>query len=125
LSSSAEYRFAVNSFLKGAFFIDAGNVWTMLHDDKRPGGQLTKSWWNELAIAAGAGFRMDLDYFIIRLDVGFPLRNPALPVGERWFFTKNKPEFEAESLQEFGTGWENFVPKMYFPKLHFGIGYPF
>ena len=125
LSTSAEYRFAVNSFLKGAFFVDAGNVWTTLFDDKRPGGQLTKSWWNQLAVAAGVGVRMDLDYFIIRLDVGFPIRNPAIPEGERWIFTKNKPDFEAEAFQAFGAGWENVVPRMYFPKLHFGIGYPF
>jgi len=122
--ASGEYRFAINSFFKGAFFLDAGNVWTMFHDDKRPGGQLTKDWWNEFAVAAGVGLRMDLEYFVIRLDVGVPIRNPSLPVGERWIF-QEKGLFEDEAFVEFGDDWRDFVPSLYVPKIHFGIGYPF
>lgn len=129
LGASTEFRFAFNSFFKGAFFLDAGNVWTLLKDDNRPGGQLSKSWWNEIAVAAGFGLRMDLEYFIVRLDVGFPIRNTSLPVGERWIFQGNKPQFEAEAAAIFGTDWkdQNPVPiqGLYMPKIHFGIGYPF
>lgn len=125
LGASAEYRFAINSFFKGAVFMDAGNIWTFQHDDKRPGGQLSMNWWNEIAVAGGVGLRMDLEYFIIRLDVGVPIRNPSLPNGEKWIFQKTKDDYEIEADAQFGTDWRDFVPALYAPKLHFGIGYPF
>ncbi len=120
-----EFRFAINSFLKGAFFMDAGNIWTIDYDEKRPGGQLTSDWWRQIAVAAGFGVRMDLDFFILRLDLGFPIRNPALPNGENWIFQK-KDNFIAESIAVFGDpGYKSIVPNPYIPKFHFGIGYPF
>ena len=81
IGSSGEFRFAFNSLFKGAVFVDAGNVWTIYEDPNRIGGQFTKNWYKEIAIAGGFGLRMDLEYFIIRLDVGIPMRNPALPKG--------------------------------------------
>lgn len=129
LGGSAEYRFAFNSFFKGAVFVDAGNIWTLLYDDKRPGGQLSKTWWNEIAVATGLGLRMDLEYFIVRLDVGIPIRNTALPIGERWIFQTNRPQFQAEADAVFGVGWEDLevvpIQGLFLPKIHFGIGYPF
>lgn len=120
-----EFRFSFNSFLKGAFFVDAGNIWTVDYDEKRPGGQLTKDWWRQIAVATGFGVRMDLDYFIIRLDLGFPIRNPALPFGENWIFQK-KDAFIAESIATFGDPfYKSIVPNPFIPKFHFGIGYPF
>lgn len=125
LGAFSEFRFAINSFFKGAVFVDAGNIWTVFYDEKRPGGQFTSDWWRQIAVAAGFGLRMDLDYFIIRVDLGIPIRNPALPAGENWIFQK-KDEFLYEATSKFGDpGYKSVVPSLYIPNFHFGIGYPF
>jgi len=121
----AEVRFAINSFCKGAVFMDAGNIWTVSNDPNRPGGQLTSDWWRQIAVSTGFGLRMDLDYLIIRVDIGIPIRNPALPNNENWIFQK-KDAFKQEAIDTFGPNdYSLFVPLLYIPSLHFGIGYPF
>jgi hypothetical protein len=125
LGGSAEYRFAINSFFKGAFFLDAGNVWTTFFDEKRPGGQISKDMFSQLAVATGFGLRMDLEYFIIRVDLGVPIRNASLPKGEKWIFQGSRPQFEQEAFDTFGADWQTIVPGLFIPQVHFGIGYPF
>lgn len=124
LAAFGEFRFAINSFFKGAVFVDAGNVWTMREDPNRVGGNFSSDWWRQIAVSTGVGLRMDLDYFIIRLDMGIPIRNPALPAGENWFF-QDKTNFELEADAAFGTNWSDYIPSLYAPRFHFGIGYPF
>lgn len=82
---SAEYRFPIVSIFKGAFFVDAGNVWLYKNNDLIPGAQfkLQKA-FTELAIGGGFGVRVDLNFFIIRFDLATPFRKPWLDEGERW-----------------------------------------
>ena len=124
LGAFGEYRFAINSFLKGAVFMDAGNIWTTSEDPNRPDGQISKNWWRQIAVAAGVGVRMDLEYFIIRVDLGIPIRNPALPSGENWIFQK-KDLFRTEAEAVYGSDWQIETPTLYLPNIHLGIGYPF
>ena len=122
---SFEYRFPFNSLVKGALFFDAGNIWTIREDTNREGGNITKDWYKQLALAAGFGLRFDFDYFIIRLDLGIPLRNPSLPKATQWIFQSNDPYIQ-ELEDEFGSGYETLgLPRRFTPQLHFGIGYPF
>ncbi|MCK9268959.1 MAG: BamA/TamA family outer membrane protein [Bacteroidales bacterium] len=112
LEYSAEYRFPIHSFLKGAFFVDAGNIWLANVDDQRPGGLFDfNNFYKELAIGAGFGLRIDLDFLVIRFDMAFPMRKPYLPEGERWIF---------KDIQLGSPSWrrENFT-------LNIAIGYPF
>lgn len=125
LAASFEIRFAMTPFFKGAIFADVGNIWTVNEDLNRIGAQFSSSWYKELSLAAGIGLRMDLEYFIFRLDFGFPLTNPAFPPGERWFFVKDRTDFEQEAFIALGSEWSKLVPKYFAPKLHFGLGYPF
>jgi outer membrane protein insertion porin family len=85
LEANTEYRFPIISIVKGALFVDAGNIW-LLHDDPdRPGSQFSgKTFLDEIAVGTGFGLRFDLSFFILRFDVAFPLRVPYLPQGERW-----------------------------------------
>jgi outer membrane protein insertion porin family len=89
LEMNAEYRFDVFWMLESAFFLDIGNIWTLGEDPGRPGSQLLwsakydgdgkligKNFIDQLAIGTGFGIRGDFSYFIIRLDLGFKLRNP-------------------------------------------------
>ena len=124
IGASTEFRFAFGPVLKGAVFVDAGNVWTFNDDVNRVGSKISSNWYKEIAVSTGFGFRMDLEFFIIRLDIGLPLTNPALPAGEKWFF-QPKDKFYQEGFDKFGTNYSKYLPKPYIPNFHFGIGYPF
>lgn len=110
LEGNLEYRFPLFSYLKGALFLDAGNVWLMNENEALPGGKFSGSWWKELGIGAGFGLRVDIEFFVIRFDFATPLRKPYLEEGERW---QNEFAF-------FDRNWrrENFI-------FNFAIGYPF
>ncbi|MGS2764461.1 translocation and assembly module lipoprotein TamL [Sinomicrobium sp. M5D2P9] len=101
LEFNMEYRFPIISYLKGALFVDAGNVWNTTENDALPGGKFTGDFIKELGIGGGAGLRVDIQSFVIRLDLAAPWHKPWLPEGERWDF-----------------GFKE-------PILNFGIGYPF
>jgi outer membrane protein assembly factor BamA len=120
----SEIRFPINTYFKGAFFVDAGNVWSMFYDDKRPGSQISKDWYKQVAFATGFGLRMDLDYFVIRVDIGVPIKNPALPVGAQWIWQPRKGYYD-ELEATFGADYAKYSPIPFVPQLHFGIGYPF
>ena len=88
LTTSAEFRFKVFNSLKGALFVDAGNIWNILDDGpyKKEGGNFEslKSLEN-IAVGSGFGFRYDLSFFVIRIDMGFQTYNPADTSGKKWF----------------------------------------
>ena len=76
LEINTEYRPHISGPLYGAFFIDAGNIWLANGDTSRPGAKFTKNFLNELAIGTGVGIRFDITLFVIRFDVGIPLKEP-------------------------------------------------
>ena len=76
LEFSAEYRFDLFWFWEGALFLDGGNVWTLRNDRDREGSQFSTSFLDEVALSAGWGLRFDFEYFLLRLDFGYKLRNP-------------------------------------------------
>ncbi len=71
-----ELRFPLFLWFKGAVFVDGGNIWTLRKDPDRLGSQLNWNSYKNIAIGTGFGIRMDVDYFILRLDFGLPLRRP-------------------------------------------------
>lgn len=90
---NGELRFFVTRIwaikLEGAYFVDVGNVWTIKEDPDRPGSQLQwrptedafgnkvgANFFKEMAIGHGIGSRFDFSYFLLRLDVGYPIKNP-------------------------------------------------
>jgi outer membrane protein insertion porin family len=76
LEFNTEFRPHISGPLYGAIFIDAGNTWLKNEDPSRPGAQFTKDFMKQLAIGAGVGLRVDIQIFVIRLDVAFPVRKP-------------------------------------------------
>jgi outer membrane protein assembly factor BamA len=77
---NTEFRPHITGPLYGAIFLEAGNIW-LLNDSTythKPGSQFTSKWLSQLAVDAGIGLRFDITIFVIRLDVGFPLRKPWL-----------------------------------------------
>ncbi|WP_439128312.1 BamA/TamA family outer membrane protein [Polaribacter sp.] len=88
--TSAEYRFDLFGSLKGAFFVDAGNIWDIsgseFIDDASKFSGLESL--KEIAIGSGMGIRYDLNFFVLRLDVGFKTYEPYLE-GGKWFKNYN------------------------------------
>lgn len=112
LETNAEYRFNIYRFIKGALFADAGNVWLHKSNPANTGSPfLFSGFMNELAVGAGAGVRIDVSIFILRFDLGMPLRKPWLEKNHRW--VTNQINFANSAWRK-----ENLV-------LNIAIGYPF
>ena len=102
---NAEYRFPIVSMLYGAVFLDAGNVWLMDRDPNRAGGTFDISrLGKDLALGTGFGIRCDLDFLVLRFDIGVGLHAPY-DTGKSGYY--NMPKFK-NSLG-----------------YHFAVGYPF
>lgn len=77
LEGNVEYRFDIFKALKGALFLDAGNIWLLKEDSTRAGGQFhTSTFLKQLAAGTGIGLRFDFSFFVLRLDTAFPIRKP-------------------------------------------------
>lgn len=86
LAANIEYRFTILGSFKGAFFVDAGNIWNVLDnitDEKSTFEGLEDL--NNIAIGSGFGLRYDFGFFVLRGDLGFKTYNPAREEGSRWF----------------------------------------
>ena len=104
LEANAELRARLFGDLHGAIFLDAGNVWLMHDDPQRPDAKLTASTLKNLALGTGFGLRYDLDFLVLRFDVGIALHAP--------YATAKSGFYNIEKFKD-GLG------------LHFAIGYPF
>lgn len=86
LTTSAEFRFKVVNNIKGALFIDTGNIWNVLDNvtDEKAVFDDFKS-LADIAVGSGFGVRYDFNFFVVRLDLAFKTYNPAEEIGNRWF----------------------------------------
>lgn len=105
LEANAELRFPLFGSLNGAVFIDAGNVWLLRDNEQRPGGKFQFSRLpKDLALGTGAGLRYDMNFLVLRLDLGVAIHDPASN-GRSGYY----------NIGKFKDGLA----------LHFAIGYPF
>ncbi len=153
LAATFEYRFNMGTSFKGAFFADAGNIWTINDDVNRDGGKFSGNWYKEIKIAGGFGLRYDFEFFVFRFDVGIPVYNPAYQSGSKWIFEDRgtRQTYYREGMELFGQkainmymsdnptlttppdfndSWKyikqyKLMPAPFKPVFHFGIGYPF
>ncbi len=127
LEGNLEYRFKIannilNAKVKGATFVDFGNVWRKSETIENPGGEFRfNRFLGQLAVGAGAGLRFDLNYFVFRLDAGIKVKDPQFTGSDQYVikYLFNKKEFK-----------ENYKfthrPDVYrFVQYNFGIGMPF
>ncbi len=106
LEANVEFRFRIMGPLNGAVFLDAGNIWLLQNEPDRPGGQLTgRGFWREIALGTGFGLRYDLDFLVLRADLGIGLHTPYPNPDKPGYY--NIPSFKD------GLGF------------HLAIGYPF
>ena len=105
LEGNVELRFPLFGNIYGATFIDAGNVWLLREYDSYYEGATLRmnKFFTDLALGTGFGLRYDMDFLVLRLDLGFALHDPA-----------------STHRGYFNTG--RFTDRFAF---HFAIGYPF
>ncbi len=105
IEANVEYRFPIVANLYGAAFLDAGNVWLIRSGSTQPGGKFSLSHFGkDIALGTGAGIRYDLEFLVLRFDVGVGIHAPY-DTGKGGYY--NMPSF-GKSLG-----------------YHFAIGYPF
>lgn len=112
LEMNMEYRFGIYKYFKGAFFLDAGNVWLLKSNPANTGNPFSLSkFTDELAVGTGVGLRVDVSFFILRFDLAMPLRKPWLEENHRWV---------AKDINFGSSTWrnDNLI-------LNVAIGYPF
>ncbi|MCC6281880.1 MAG: BamA/TamA family outer membrane protein [Saprospiraceae bacterium] len=112
IESSLEYRVPIGRFPELAFFMDAGNVWLTSGPDATDASRFrVRSFYRELAVGIGTGLRVNLGFFVLRLDLAFPVSKPYLPAGQRW--VAGDLHFGSGAWRKENLNW------------NFSFGYPF
>lgn len=114
LEANLEYRFPIGNPLgikiNGALFTDIGNIWFMKSAADRPPEEIFKlsRLGKDIAIGAGGGLRIDFDFFVIRFDYSYRVKDPSPALSDAAFQNKwfSYPFFKGAQFQ-------------------LGIGYPF
>ncbi len=111
LEGNVEYRFDIGRILgikfESALFVDFGNVWlpSTRNNPKLVGAEFNLNrLYKDLAVAGGTSLRIDFDFFLIRFDWAYKIKNPV------YADTKN--------------GWFQEL-KLKDGTFQLGIGYPF
>lgn len=109
---NTEYRFNITTIagikVNSALFVDMGNIWSTEFDSTNT--RIEEATFNfgrlykDLAIGAGTSLRLDFDFFLIRLDWAYKLKDPL-------YANKN-------------DGWFNDI-RIRNGQFQLGIGYPF
>lgn len=88
ITTNLEHRFKIRGALKGAFFLDAGNIWYAFNSD----GISDEDWkfdsikdLRDLAVSSGFGLRYDFNFFTIRTDFGMKTYDPSQQKENKWF----------------------------------------
>lgn len=106
LDVNLEYRSHLFGKLHSALFVDAGNIWTIRNYKEQPGGQFDiRTFYQDIAFSYGMGLRIELDFFVFRLDFGMKAVNPAYSGKDKY------PLLNPDFSRDFA--------------LHFAVGYPF
>jgi outer membrane protein assembly factor BamA len=104
LDMNAELRTYLFWKLNGAFFVDAGNIWTLRNYADQPGGQFHfDTFYQQIAVAYGLGLRLNFNYFILRFDVGMKAINPAY-LTEQEHYAIFHPVFSRDFAFHFAVG---------------------
>lgn len=111
LEGNVEYRFDIGTIfgikVKSALFTDVGNIWakTIQNNVELDSAQFNLGrLYSDIAVGTGTSLRFDFDFFLIRLDWAYQVKNPV-------FAKENDGWFRKLQIKE--------------GQFQLGIGYPF
>lgn len=130
LEANAEYRFTLAQFssvkIGSALFVDAGNIWNLYKNEEAPNSEFSlQRLGKDIAIGIGTGLRFDFTYFMIRVDMGIKLKDPARSANNGWLdfsdFTWKNYEYSVKNPE---TGDYSPATRNNYA-VQLGIGLPF
>jgi len=117
-----EYRIKLFWKLELATFVDAGNVWTLYKDkneDQQGGEFFINEFYKQIALAGGAGLRIDFSYFLIRFDLGLKFHDPSrIQDNSQWRINHHRCDDNCNNCHVRMNWNDDF-------SFHFAVGYPF
>lgn len=131
LEGNLEYRFKlldnfIGGKLKGATFLDFGNIWQLRKNSIAGESGVLKfnKLFDQIAISPGFGLRYDLSFFVIRIDAGFKFKDPQFSGSDQymskyWFSKSARDAFNAKYNSK------NSPDRYSITQIQFGIGMPF
>lgn len=133
---SLEYRFNLVGFFDLAFFADAGNIWFLPREGipkDAPAVFNPNRFISEIAFTVGAGLRLNFSFFLLRFDFGLQMKDPSLPIGERWIFqSKDVYNQKIDNINQYKLDNPELYPNPIFLNhyrttvlFNLAIGYPF
>lgn len=126
---NGEFRYPIAHFsavdIKGAIFTDAGNIWNIHKDTSNLNGDFDfKRLGKDFAIGIGTGLRLDFNYFLIRIDFGIKVKDPARLENNGWISIKNFTWLNKEYIKYDNEGIL-ISPRRTNYAVQLGIGLPF
>jgi hypothetical protein len=120
LEGNIEYRFPIFSFssvkISSALFADIGNIWNLTYDAQNPNAEFSLArLGRDIAVGAGTGIRLDFNYFLLRFDLGYKLKDPARQYNNGW---SDINHLTWTDLRSNGVRLNNYA-------FQFGINLPF
>jgi outer membrane protein assembly factor BamA len=120
IEANMEYRFQLGTIngikIGSAIYTDAGNIWNIR--SQGAGDNSTFQLSNigkDLAVGVGTGIRVDFNYFLIRVDMAYKVKDPARQENDGWM---NFKKFEWTNTRPNGVEVKNYA-------IQLGIGLPF
>jgi outer membrane protein insertion porin family len=129
--ANAEFRYKIvddffGSKLKGALFIDAGNVWRLHAQPGQPNVEFRfNNMLNSSAMDIGTGLRFDLAFFVFRLDAALKFKDPQFNGSDQWVLINHFNELFHTGPFKAAYRASNSGDTYNFMQLNFGIGMPF
>jgi len=103
LEADLEYRYPITTIggvkVNSALFVDMGNIWNLKNNVNNPDSKLAlNKLLTDIAVGAGTGLRFDFNYFLVRFDFAYKVKDPARISNNGWMsirdFEWRNREFE-------------------------------
>ena len=120
LEGNLEYRFQLGRIngikIGSAIYTDIGNIWNIKNQINGENAMFQLSQLGkDFAVGVGTGIRVDFNYFLIRVDIAYKVKDPARQEDDGWM---NIKKIEWTNTRPNGVEIKNYAVQL-------GIGLPF
>lgn len=128
LEADFEYRYPLTTIggvkVNSALFVDMGNIWNLKNNVDNPNSKLAlNQLFTDIAIGAGTGLRFDFNYFLVRFDFAYKVKDPARISNNGWMSIRDFEWRNHEFEKRDAAG--RIILKRNNYSFQLGIGLPF